>query len=89
MTISDTKLRSLYGKPYSGPSEITDSDFSTVWNLGQGQSGRELKKCMELKRVYLQRDTTLCPLIPCGLRLDYAQASGRMDDRTLGKYFLA
>ncbi|EBX4281497.1 hypothetical protein EWG10_11665 [Salmonella enterica subsp. enterica serovar Napoli] len=25
MTISDTKLRSLYGKPYSGPSEITDS----------------------------------------------------------------
>ncbi|HGT1158616.1 TPA: hypothetical protein ACMUU2_003032, partial [Salmonella enterica subsp. enterica] len=24
MTISDTKLRSLYGKPYSGPSEITD-----------------------------------------------------------------
>ncbi len=27
MTISDTKLRSLYGKPYSGPSEITDSDL--------------------------------------------------------------
>ena len=26
MAISDTKLRSLYGKPYSGPSEITDSD---------------------------------------------------------------
>ncbi|MEY5518845.1 hypothetical protein WI903_24950, partial [Salmonella enterica subsp. enterica serovar Corvallis] len=27
MIISDTKLRSLYGKPYSGPSEITDSDL--------------------------------------------------------------
>ncbi|ECG1030292.1 hypothetical protein DPD72_14165 [Salmonella enterica subsp. salamae] len=27
MTISDTNLRSLYGKPYSGPSEITDSDL--------------------------------------------------------------
>ncbi|EDO5315098.1 hypothetical protein A6J19_001989 [Salmonella enterica subsp. enterica serovar Florida] len=27
MTISDTKLRSLYGKPYSGSSEITDSDL--------------------------------------------------------------
>lgn len=26
MAISDTKLRSLYGKPYSGPAEITDSD---------------------------------------------------------------
>lgn len=26
MAISDTKLRSIYGKPYSGPSEITDSD---------------------------------------------------------------
>ncbi|WP_193133765.1 tyrosine-type recombinase/integrase [Klebsiella grimontii] len=26
MAISDTKLRSLYGKPYSGPPEITDSD---------------------------------------------------------------
>ncbi len=26
MAISDTKLRSVYGKPYSGPSEITDSD---------------------------------------------------------------
>ncbi len=26
MAISDTKLRSTYGKPYSGPSEITDSD---------------------------------------------------------------
>ncbi|HCL5074869.1 TPA: DUF4102 domain-containing protein [Salmonella enterica] len=26
MTICDTKLRSVYGKPYSGPSEITDSD---------------------------------------------------------------
>lgn len=25
MAISDTKLRSLYGKPYSGPAEITDS----------------------------------------------------------------
>ncbi|EDY9275497.1 hypothetical protein B9M33_000875 [Salmonella enterica subsp. enterica serovar Denver] len=47
MTISDTKLRSLYGKPYSGSSEITDSDVSTVWNLGQGQSGRDLKKCMD------------------------------------------
>ncbi|VDZ99504.1 phage integrase family protein [Salmonella enterica subsp. enterica] len=47
MTISDTKLRSLYGKPYSGPSEITDSDLVLVWNLGQGQSGRDLKKCMD------------------------------------------
>lgn len=27
MTISDTKLRSRYGKPYSGPSEITGSDL--------------------------------------------------------------
>lgn len=26
MAISDTKLRSIYGKPYSGPAEITDSD---------------------------------------------------------------
>lgn len=26
MAISDTKLRSIYGKPYDGPSEITDSD---------------------------------------------------------------
>ncbi|MGU9865407.1 tyrosine-type recombinase/integrase [Kluyvera ascorbata] len=26
MAISDTKLRSIHGKPYSGPSEITDSD---------------------------------------------------------------
>lgn len=26
MAISDTKLRSLYGKPYAGPSELTDSD---------------------------------------------------------------
>lgn len=26
MAISDTKLRSLYGKPYSGPAEISDSD---------------------------------------------------------------
>ncbi|WP_299996966.1 site-specific integrase [uncultured Cedecea sp.] len=26
MAISDTKLRALYGKPYSGPTEITDSD---------------------------------------------------------------
>ncbi|WP_368913469.1 tyrosine-type recombinase/integrase [Mixta calida] len=26
MAISNTKLRSLYGKPYSGPAEITDSD---------------------------------------------------------------
>lgn len=26
MAISDTRLRALYGKPYSGPSEITDSD---------------------------------------------------------------
>jgi len=26
MAISDTKLRGLYGKPYSGPAEITDSD---------------------------------------------------------------
>ncbi|MGF8172841.1 hypothetical protein AAGO91_27985, partial [Klebsiella pneumoniae] len=25
MAISDTKLRSIYGKPYSGPAEITDS----------------------------------------------------------------
>ncbi|EAA9439324.1 DNA-binding protein, partial [Salmonella enterica] len=23
--------------------------------MGQGQFGRDLKKCMELKRVYLQR----------------------------------
>lgn len=29
--------------------------FSTVLNLGQGQSGQDLKKFMELKRVYLQR----------------------------------
>lgn len=26
MAISDTKLRSMYGKPYTGPSELTDSD---------------------------------------------------------------
>ena len=26
MAISDTKLRSIYGKPYSGPAEITDSE---------------------------------------------------------------
>lgn len=26
MAISDTKLRSIHGKPYSGPYEITDSD---------------------------------------------------------------
>jgi len=26
MAISDTKLRSLHGKPYAGPAEITDSD---------------------------------------------------------------
>jgi len=30
MAISDTKLRSLYGKPYSGPTEITDSDGLSV-----------------------------------------------------------
>ncbi|WP_249928170.1 hypothetical protein, partial [Escherichia coli] len=26
MALSDTKLRGLYGKPYSGPAEITDGD---------------------------------------------------------------
>lgn len=26
MAISDVKLRSTYGKPYSGPSEVIDSD---------------------------------------------------------------
>lgn len=26
MVINDTKLRSIYGKPYFGPSEITDSN---------------------------------------------------------------
>ena len=30
MAISDTKLRSIYGKPYSGPAEITDSDVLGV-----------------------------------------------------------
>ncbi|EON2478153.1 hypothetical protein ACUU1K_20280, partial [Shigella sp. SIG2] len=26
MAISDTKLRSIYGKPYSGPQEVADAD---------------------------------------------------------------
>ncbi|WP_144276441.1 Arm DNA-binding domain-containing protein, partial [Cronobacter sakazakii] len=26
MAISDTKLRGLHGKPYDGPSELTDAD---------------------------------------------------------------
>ncbi|PKH20195.1 integrase [Enterobacterales bacterium CwR94] len=30
MALSDTKLRSIYGKPYSGPAEITDSDGLSV-----------------------------------------------------------
>ncbi|SFN78600.1 Integrase [Izhakiella capsodis] len=30
MAISDTKLRSLYGKPYSGPTEMTDADGLSV-----------------------------------------------------------
>ncbi|QII36978.1 site-specific integrase [Rouxiella badensis] len=30
MAISDTKLRAIYGKPYSGPTEITDSDGLSV-----------------------------------------------------------
>ncbi|ENT4644454.1 TPA: hypothetical protein ACJHQH_004168, partial [Shigella boydii] len=25
MAISDTKLRSIYGKPYSGPQEVADA----------------------------------------------------------------
>lgn len=30
MALSDTKLRSIHGKPYSGPSELTDSDGLSV-----------------------------------------------------------
>ncbi|EEW4983676.1 site-specific integrase [Escherichia coli] len=30
MALSDTKLRGLYGKPYSGPAEITDGDGLSV-----------------------------------------------------------
>ncbi|AIP97296.1 hypothetical protein N898_04190 [Salmonella enterica subsp. arizonae serovar 62:z36:- str. RKS2983] len=30
MAISDVKLRSTYGKPYSGPSEVIDSDGLTL-----------------------------------------------------------
>ncbi|EFW0606719.1 TPA: hypothetical protein ACHVHW_001956, partial [Shigella flexneri] len=26
MAISDTKLRTIYGKPYSGPQELADAD---------------------------------------------------------------
>ncbi|EON0447343.1 hypothetical protein ACLS1M_003915, partial [Shigella flexneri] len=26
MAISDTKLRTIYGKPYSGPQEVADAD---------------------------------------------------------------
>ncbi|EBP8054687.1 DUF4102 domain-containing protein, partial [Salmonella enterica] len=26
MSLSDTKLRGIHGKPYSGPTEVTDGD---------------------------------------------------------------
>ncbi|EFZ4481463.1 TPA: DUF4102 domain-containing protein, partial [Shigella flexneri] len=30
MAISDTKLRTIYGKPYSGPQELADADGLSV-----------------------------------------------------------
>ncbi|EFW0644944.1 DUF4102 domain-containing protein, partial [Shigella flexneri] len=30
MAISDTKLRTIYGKPYSGPQEVADADGLSV-----------------------------------------------------------
>ncbi|HFH2183792.1 TPA: hypothetical protein ACGH78_004314, partial [Shigella flexneri] len=38
MAISDTKLRSIYGKPYSGPQEVADADVK--WHTEFGHLNR-------------------------------------------------